>query len=103
MCTVYSTACTCFRNQQEHDEERARQARASRLEHDVLDVLHGVTQHEAGTLAHCLAHLVRSRLDDGAHVADILVTGSAGVFFWTNDGAQHFARLDSHAAIRLAA
>lgn len=103
MCDVYTAACTCYRNEQEYRDERARIDIMSRIEHEVSALLIDAdadADAAPSSIAIRLADSIRAH-PDGAGAVDLLAVDS-GIFFWLADGAQCYAPLD-RPAIRLAA
>lgn len=105
MCTCHlNVRCPCYRDAQEHREERARQAHASKFEHEILAALRGDRAGVAPRVA-AFVKLLRAQPEsgDGANVRDILVTGG-GVHYWlAGDGAQRYLPLAARPAITLVA
>ncbi|SAK40640.1 hypothetical protein AWB76_00193 [Caballeronia temeraria] len=108
MCICYTGEhCDCYGDARTYRHERARQAVASRIEHDLLDLLDDPAACVVSPLAVRLADLIRARLDELAdergdgqqrRVIDVLVTGQGGAYFWLDgDGMQYHARLDEAA------
>ncbi|MEX3949275.1 hypothetical protein AB4Y40_16200 [Paraburkholderia sp. EG287B] len=98
MCICSTGAhCACYGSKQQYREERARQASASALEWQVLDVLNGEPGNASPRAIEFATLLAPHRAD----LVDFMTAGDR-VFLWLSDGSEHIAKL-ARPAFRMAA
>ncbi|MEX3842612.1 hypothetical protein [Paraburkholderia sp. BR10882] len=103
---TFVPGCSCARNQLEFDQERERVARASAIEHDVLDLLRGehISASEEAVALHAL--LLRECPAAAVLVDDVLTNEDGTVLFYWVGGDQRVAHVtpaEQTAALRLVA